>query len=98
MLDMERRILDNIQYTLNEAAGLNPAMKISFVYEDKQYDDITGYVYGNVIRNDKLLKNILIHNNYTGKKLFDYSLEYFDPECMMVIILSTTDLSRCDLQ
>ncbi len=74
MLDMERRIL-----ITNEAAGLTPAMKISFVYEDKQYDDITGYVYGNMIRNDKLLKNILIHNNNTGKKLFDYSLEYFDP-------------------
>ena len=71
--------IDNIQYTLNEAAGLNPAMKISFVYEDKQYDDITGYVYGNMIRNDKLLMNILIHNNNTGKKLFDYSLEYLDP-------------------
>lgn len=71
--------IDNIQYTSNEAAGLNPAMKISFVYENKQYDDITGYVCGNMIRNNKLLKSILIHNNYTGKKLFDYSLEYFDP-------------------
>ncbi len=78
-VDCGESYIDNIQYTSNKDLAIEPAMKISFVYENKQYDDIVGYVSGNMIRNNKLLKNILIHNNNTGKKLFDYSLEYFSP-------------------
>lgn len=78
-IDQGEAYIDNIQYTCNEDAGVDAAYKISFKYDVKQYDNSFGYVYGNKILNDRLLKNIVIHSNYTGKKLFDYSIEYFEP-------------------
>lgn len=71
--------INSILYTVNEDAGVDAAFKVSFVYEKKQYDSCSGYVYGNKVSNDRLLKNILIHNNRTGKIIFDYSMEYYNP-------------------
>lgn len=78
-VDQGEAYINNIMYTSNEDAGVNPSFKVSFVYETKQSDAVFGYVNGNVVLNNRLLKNILIHNNHTGKKLFDYSLEYYKP-------------------
>lgn len=78
-VDQGEAYIDNIQYTSNEEVGVNPSYKVSFIYTTKQYDGSFGYVNGNMVANDRLLKNIQIYNNLTGKKLFDYSLEYYAP-------------------
>lgn len=71
--------INSILYTVNEDAGVDAAFKVSFVYDKKHYDSNSGYVCGNKVANDRLLKNILIHNNRTGKIIFDYSMEYYNP-------------------
>lgn len=78
-IDQSEAYINNIRYTVNEDACVDAAYKVSFVYEKKQYDGCSGYVYGNKVSNDRLLKNILIHNNYTGKIIFDYSMKYYNP-------------------
>ena len=78
-IDHGEAYINNIQYTSNEDAGIDAAYKVSFVYDKKLNDEFFGYVNGNMIINDRLLKHILIYNNRTGKKLFDYSLEYYNP-------------------
>ena len=78
-VDQCEAYIDNIQYTSNEEAGVEPFYKVSFVYTTKQHDDSFGYVDGVMVSNDKLLKNIQVYNNLTGKKLFDYSMEYYAP-------------------
>ena len=71
--------INNIEYTCNEKCGIKPAYKILFVYEKKKFDMSVSYVYGNKVSCKRILKNVQIINNYTGKKLYDYSLEYNEP-------------------
>ncbi len=71
--------INNIEYTCNEKHGVKPAYKVLFVYEDKKSDISVLYVYGNKITSKRILKNVQIINNYTGKKLYDYSLDYNEP-------------------
>lgn len=71
--------INNIEYTCNDEYGIRPAYKILFVYEDKNADATVTYVYGNKVSSKRILKNVHIINNYTGKKLYDYSLEYYEP-------------------
>lgn len=71
--------INNIEYTVNESAGVSPAYKIQFVYETKKTDVSMSYVYGNEVSFKRILKNVLIINNYTGKQLYNYSLDYHCP-------------------
>lgn len=71
--------INNIEYTCNDKCGIKPAYKILFVYENKKSDASVSYVYGNKVSCKRILKNVHIINNYTGKKLYDYSLEYNEP-------------------
>lgn len=71
--------INNIAYTINERAGVGPAYTIRFVYDDKGADMSMAYVYGNVVTSKRILKNVLVINNYTGRQLYDYSLEYHKP-------------------
>lgn len=71
--------IKNIQYTFNEEVDLKPAYNVSFEYEFKHNDVLIGYVNGNKVSENRLLKSIYIHNNYTGKQLYNYSFEYHKP-------------------
>ena len=70
--------VDNIEYTLNEKANVSPAYKVRFQYERK-IDSKFAYVYGNVVSNTKLLSKIEVINNYSGKKIIEYSMKYNAP-------------------
>ena len=71
--------INNIEYTLNEKAGVSPAYKIQFVYEIKKTCHTVSYMHGNVVLSKKILTNVVVVNNYTGKQLYNYSLKYHDP-------------------
>ena len=71
--------INNIEYTKNETAGLSPAYKILFVYDTKHTDVSMSYVYGNAVTSNRILKNVVVVNNYTGKELYNYSFEYHQP-------------------
>lgn len=68
-----------IEYTSNENAGVKPAYKVEFQYDNNRKDAWYSYVNSNMISVTKLLKHIVVRNNYTNKVLFDYSLEYHEP-------------------
>lgn len=69
----------DVQYTYNDKIGLSPYYTVKFVY-DRRVSDITRcYVNGNELSNTRILKSIEVHNNYTGKILYDYSLDYYEP-------------------
>ena len=71
--------INNVEYTMNEKAGVNPAYKIQFIYEPKANASMS-YVYGNAVSCKKILTNVKIVNNYTGKIIYNYSLEYHKPD------------------
>lgn len=71
--------IDNIEYVSNENAGLEAAYTVSFVYETKQSDASSSYIFGNIISNKRILKNISVTNNYTDKQLLNYNLDYYYP-------------------
>ena len=71
--------INNIEYTLNEKRHVRPEYKIQFVYETKNSDVLSSYVYGNVVTSKRILRNVVVINNSTGKQLYDYSLEYNKP-------------------
>ena len=71
--------LDRIEYTSNENARVAPAYKVLFKYENKQYDNSFKYVNGNILSENKLLKNIEVVNNYSGNKMLNYYLDYYAP-------------------
>ncbi len=68
----------DIEYASNDKANVSPAYKVMFQYEDK-IDSKECYVYGNKISNAKILKNIEVFNNYSGKKIIEYALQYDAP-------------------
>ena len=70
--------INNIDYTLNDKAGIQSMYRVTFEYGDR--DDVeVGYVYANIIQNGKLLNHILIKNMMTGSILYDYSFDYLPP-------------------
>lgn len=71
--------INNIEYTLNDKAGVSPAYKIQFLYEAKKTDLSMSYMHGNIVSSKKILTNVIVVNNYTGKQIYSYSLEYHDP-------------------
>lgn len=71
--------INNIEYTLNEKKRVRPEYRIQFVYETKSSDVSVSYVYGNVVASKRILKNVVVVNNSTGRQLYDYSLEYNKP-------------------
>jgi hypothetical protein len=71
--------INNVEYTMNEKAGVNTAYKIQFIYEPKANASMS-YVYGNAVSCKKILTNVKIVNNYTGKIIYNYSLEYHKPD------------------
>ena len=71
--------VNNIQYTYNENAGVMPAYKISFVYASRELDPIYTYVSGNLLVNNRLLKNVMVTDNYSRQTVLNYSLDYDAP-------------------
>ena len=71
--------INNIEYTSNAKAGIRPAYRVLFVYEDRMSDVNFSYVYGNKKTNGRILKNVVVLNNYTRKVLYNYSLDYYSP-------------------
>ena len=71
--------INNIEYTLNDKANVAPAYRVSFHYENKNDDVIFVYVNGNKMLSKRILKNVKVTNNYTGKIVYDYSLDYHKP-------------------
>lgn len=71
--------IKDIEYTSNESANVKPAYKVEFQYDNNRKDAWNGYIHGNLLAVKKLLKNIVVKNNYTQKVLLDYSLDYHEP-------------------
>jgi len=71
--------INNIDYTLNDKAGVLSMYRVIFNY-DNRVDKDFGYVFANLVQNKKILKNILIKNMMTGAVLYDYSFDYLEPE------------------
>ncbi len=71
--------IDNIEYTMNEQMKVSPAYKVEFKYDNDRKDAWSGYIHSNIVSVKKILKNIIVKNNYTKKELFNYSLEYNTP-------------------
>lgn len=68
----------SIDYTLNDKAGVQSMYKVQFEYDDRE-DVETGYVFGNLVQNRKILKDIIIKNMVSGSVLYDYSFGYLEP-------------------
>ena len=71
--------INKINYTLNEAAGIQSMFSVNFNYDDRS-DIESGYVRGNIVQIKKILKNIVVRNMMTGAVLYDYSFDYQAPE------------------
>lgn len=70
--------IEEIRYASNESMNVSPAYRIVFRYNDR-LDPMVGYVNGNKISDNKILKSIEVYNNYSGKKIIDYDLQYNSP-------------------
>ena len=70
--------IKNIDYTLNNNAGIKSMYRVVFEYDDRE-DVETGYVFGNIVQKRKILKDIIIKNMMTGVVLYDYSFNYLAP-------------------
>ena len=71
--------ISDIEYTVNEKNGVDAAYKVVFKYDMNRVDAWGGYVSGIPVTCARLLKNIQVLKNDTGKILFDYSFEYHEP-------------------
>ena len=70
--------IKSIEYTSNEKAKVLPAYSVEFKYDEK-VDARLSYVQGSQVLNAKILSKIEVHNNYSGKKIIEYSLGYYEP-------------------
>lgn len=70
--------IKNIEYSWNEKAGVKPAYNIAFQYTERM-DPKVGFVHGSMVADNKILKNISVCSNYSGKKMIEYSFEYDNP-------------------
>ena len=68
----------NIKYTSNENAGIKPAYNVMFQYDERS-DVSVGYINGSQVTDAKVISKIEVLNNYSGKKMIEYSLEYDEP-------------------
>lgn len=71
--------IDNIQYTYNEKADVMPTYSVRFVYDEKISGSTFSYINGSILSNTRILNSIEIYNNHTGKKLYDYYMDYYEP-------------------
>lgn len=71
--------IKSIEYSSNDKANVKPAYKVIFQYDEKTSDVRRNYVYGNVVSNSKILSDIVVYNNNSGKKIIEYSLKYDKP-------------------
>ena len=70
--------IKNIDYTLNKNAGVKSMYRVMFEYDDRE-DIETSYLFGNVLRKSKILKDVVIKNMMTGAVLYDYTFSYLEP-------------------
>lgn len=70
--------IKNIEYTSNDKVNVKPAYKVAFEYNDR-LDANEGYICGSKVSDTKILKEIEVFNNYSGKKIISYSFEYDMP-------------------
>ncbi len=67
-----------IQYTSNEDAEVKPAYSVVFDYIERS-DASVGYVCGTISTNAKIISKIEVINNYSGKKIIEYDMDYHKP-------------------
>ena len=67
--------LESIQYTVNERLSVMPKFSVNFIYSNKS-DYEFGYVAGNIVQQNRLLKTITVEND-EKTELLKYTLEYF---------------------
>lgn len=67
--------IKDIEYVSNENIGVLPAYRVVFQYDERS-DVKEGYVHGRRVVNSKILKAIDVFNNYSGKKIMEYALQY----------------------
>lgn len=70
--------IKSIEYTSNEKADVKPAYSVVFKYNES-VDSSEGYVCGSKVSNTKILKEIGVCNNYSGRKIIEYSFVYNEP-------------------
>lgn len=70
--------INNIDYTLNDKAGIQSMYRVTFEYSDRE-DVEAGFVYASLVQNSKLLNHILIKNMMSGSILYDYLFDYLPP-------------------
>lgn len=70
--------IKRIQYTLNENADVKPAYSVVFDYVDR-LDASVGYVCGSMVTNTKVISKIEVVNNYSGKRIVEYEMDYYKP-------------------
>ena len=70
--------IKDIEYTSNDKVNVGPAYRVVFQYKDR-LDASFGYICGSVSCSSKILDKIEVLNNYSGKKIIEYSLKYDEP-------------------
>lgn len=70
--------VENIYYSLNEKASVKPAYRIAFKYDERS-DESIGYIHESKVTDNKILNKIEVFNNYSGRKIIEYALEYDGP-------------------
>ena len=68
----------NIEYASNEKANVKPAYSVAFKYVDR-LDTSVAYICGSNVSDAKILKSIEVISNDSGKKIIEYSLDYYVP-------------------
>lgn len=70
--------IDNIDYTLNDNAGIQSMYRLSFEYADRE-DPESWYVFGNKVQKKRILNKIYVRNISAGAILYEYSFDYLEP-------------------
>ncbi len=70
--------IKSIEYASNDKANVKPAYSVIFKY-DKKKNPKFGYVGGSLVSHANILNAIEVYNNYSGKKIIEYSLKYYAP-------------------
>lgn len=70
--------VSQIDYTINENAGIKLMYRVIFNYVDRE-DAESGYVFANLVQNKRILSGLTVRNMMTGKDLYNYSFGYANP-------------------
>ncbi len=70
--------IKSIKYTSNEKAAVKPAYNVMFQYDERS-DASVCYIHGSKVSDAKIISRIEVFNNYSGKKIIEYSLKYDAP-------------------